>query len=258
MTITKNPVYKKEITVGNRSMKISSALFAFCGLLAVTALYSIYAAMQQIGITSEIHYSRFTAIYPFVSFIAFILLMLMIPALSAGLISGEYEQGLLELILITDISPLDIIIGKISSALTIVMVMAIAALPVQVMVFIYGGTTVMGIACMLLALMAAALQVASVSVFFSALTRKTMPAMFFSYSFVAFMFSGLIFTGSAVDSSLLGFAFIFDPVITYVHVLSEGHPGYTVVGLAVQLIVSALFIYFGARVLGREFHRKKD
>ena len=137
-----NPVYKRELTVSSRSIRMALILLIFNSVLAIVALFNMFTVVEQVKVTAEIQYSRFLELYTFVSSIEFLMLMFIMPALTASSISGERERQTLELMLTTTMKPKEIILGKFWSALTTMLILAISALPVQSLVFVYGGITI--------------------------------------------------------------------------------------------------------------------
>ncbi len=145
-----NPVFRRELTVGSRSIRMAVILVVFNGILAVVALFNLYSVMEQVKITAEIQYSRFLDLYTFVSAIEFIMLMFIMPALTASSISGERERQTLELMLTTTMEPREMVMGKLYSSLTTMLILAVSALPIQSLVFVYGGITVADIGLLFL------------------------------------------------------------------------------------------------------------
>lgn len=99
----------------------------------------MYSVAEQVRTTAEIQYSQFLDLYTFVSSIEFIMLLFIMPALTASSISGERERQTLELMLTTTMEPRDMVLGKLASSLVTMLVLAVSALPVQALVFVYGA-----------------------------------------------------------------------------------------------------------------------
>ena len=131
-----NPVYRRELTINSRSVRLAAILLIFDSILAVAALLNMYSVVGQVKVTAEIQYSRFLELYTFVSSIEFIMLMFIMPALTASSVSGEREKQTLELMLTTTMKPREIILGKLFSALTMMLLLAVSALPIQSLVFV--------------------------------------------------------------------------------------------------------------------------
>ena len=127
------------MTVGSRSIRMMAILFFFNSILAAVALFNMYSVAEQVRTTAEIQYSQFLDLYTFVSSIEFIMLLFIMPALTASSISGERERQTLELMLTTTMEPRDMVLGKLASSLVTMLVLAVSALPVQALVFVSGG-----------------------------------------------------------------------------------------------------------------------
>ena len=96
------------MTVGSRSIRMMAILFVFNSILAAVALFNMYSVAEQVRTTAEIQYSQFLDLYTFVSSIEFIMLLFIMPALTASSISGERERQTLELMLTTTMEPRDV------------------------------------------------------------------------------------------------------------------------------------------------------
>ena len=134
-----NPVYKRECMVSARSFKLALVLLIFNGILALVALLNMYSALAQVRLTAEVQYTGFLDLYMFVAALEFLMLILIMPAVTAGSISGERERQTLDLMLTTCMTPVDIVLGKLEAALGTMFLMVVSSLPVLAMVFVYGG-----------------------------------------------------------------------------------------------------------------------
>ena len=77
------------MTVGSRSIRMMAILFVFNSILAAVALFNMYSVAEQVRTTAEIQYSQFLDLYTFVSSIEFIMLLFIMPALTASSISAS-------------------------------------------------------------------------------------------------------------------------------------------------------------------------
>ena len=136
-----NPVYKRECMVSARSFKLALVLLVFNGILALVALLNMYSALAQVRLTAEVQYTGFLDLYMFVASLEFLMLILIMPAMTAGSISGERERQTLDLMLTTCMTPADIVLGKLEAALGTMFLMVVSSLPILAMVFVYGGVT---------------------------------------------------------------------------------------------------------------------
>lgn len=185
-----NPVYKREMTVASRSIRIAFIFMAFNGILAIVALFNMFSVVEQVKVTAEIQYSRFLELYVFVSTVEFIMLMFIMPALTAGSISGERERQTLDLMLTTTMKPREIIFGKLSSAITTLLLLVLSGIPVQSLVFVYGGITVPDMMLLLACYGTVALLAGGVGIFFSSLLKKSTVATVCTYATIIIVVAG--------------------------------------------------------------------
>ena len=100
-----NPIYKKEVKVSSRSMRLSMILMVFNGVLAAAALLNMYSVLYRVWTTAEIQYSGFLEMYVFVAAVEFAMLLFIMPAVAAGSISGERERQTFNILLSTQTTP---------------------------------------------------------------------------------------------------------------------------------------------------------
>lgn len=185
-----NPVYRRESMVSARSFKLSLILLVFNGILALVALLNMYSTLAQVRLTAEIQYSSFLDLYVFVAVLEFVMLIFIMPALTAGSISGERERQTLELMLTTRMTPAEIVLGKLMASLSTMFLMIISSFPILAMVFVYGGVTLNDIVELLLCYVAAALFVGSLGICCSAVFQKTTFSTVVSYGLLALVVLG--------------------------------------------------------------------
>ena len=134
-----NPVYKREMLVRSRSFRIPLIIMIFNGILALVALLNMYQSIAQVKVSGSVTYENFLQLYTFGAALEFMMLMFIMPALTSASISGERERHTLELMFTTKIRPVDIVIGKLASAFTHLMILVFSSLPVLMLTFIYGS-----------------------------------------------------------------------------------------------------------------------
>lgn len=187
-----NPVYRQEAKVSARSFKLPLIVLVFNCVLAVVALLDMYTMIAQVRLTAELQYSSFLGLYIFVASVEFVLLLLFIPAVTAGSISGERERQTLDLMLTTHLTGADIVFGKLASSLSTIFLLIVSSFPILALVFIYGGVTAADVAALLLCYVTTALLVGSIGVFCSAAARRSVMATVASYCLTALLSVGTI------------------------------------------------------------------
>lgn len=185
-----NPVYKREVMVSSRSIKLVLILLAFNGILAAVALLNMYSTVSQMKLTAEMQYSNFLELYMFVSSIEFVMLLFLVPAITSGSISGERERQTLDLLLLTDMSALEIIIGKLLSSLTTLFMLVISSFPVLALVFVYGGVTLSDLGVLFLCYISTAIFTGSLGICFSVLMKRSVASTVLTYAGLAIIVLG--------------------------------------------------------------------
>lgn len=185
-----NPVYKREAMVSARSFRLALILLVFNGILTLVAMLNMYSTLAQVRLTAEVQYTSFMDLYLFVAVLEFVMLLFIMPSITAGSISGERERQTLELMLTTQMTPLQIVFGKLASSMSTMLLMMISSLPIISMVFVYGGVTMKDVALLLLCFIVAALFVGSLGICCSALFRKSTLATAVTYGLVGVVVLG--------------------------------------------------------------------
>ncbi|MGL5436226.1 MAG: ABC transporter permease [Lachnospiraceae bacterium] len=176
-----NPVYKREAMVSARSFKLALVLLIFNGILALVALLNMYSMLTQVRQTAHMQYSSFLDLYIFVAVLEFVMLIFIMPAITAGSISGERERQTLDLMLTTKMTPAEIVFGKLISSMSTMLLMIVSSFPILAMVFVYGGVTLTDMGSLLFCYMAAALFIGSLGICCSAVFKKSTVSTVISY-----------------------------------------------------------------------------
>jgi len=187
-----NPVYRQETKTSARSFRFPMVILLFNGVLAVVALLDMYSMITQVRRTAEIQYSSFLSLYIFVAVVEFVLLLFLVPALTAGSISGEKERQTLSLMLTTRMTAADIVFGKLFASLSTVLLLIVSSFPILSLVFIYGGVTVKDVFLLVLCYSVTALVVGCIGIFCSACFKKSTIATVASYCMTVFLVVGTV------------------------------------------------------------------
>ncbi len=185
-----NPVYRREMTVRSRSLRMPMVFFMFNGVLAVAALLNMYQTVAQARSSAVIQYSSFLDLYAFVATLEFLLLLFIIPALTSGSISGERERQTLELLFTTKMSPADIILGKLFSAVEQLLVLVVSSLPVVLLTFVYGSVDFFDLGLLLVCFLVVAFYAGGIGMLFSALLRRSTFSNVYTYGLLLLIVVG--------------------------------------------------------------------
>lgn len=189
-----NPVLLKELKVRMRGWKAAGIIALYLLVLSLVALFIIYTTfMNPYG--SSIDPQASIGAYTGLAVIQFILIMFIVPALTAGAISGEREKQTLDLVLCTKLRPISIITGKLFASTSQTLLLIIASFPIFSMVFLFGGISINEIMQLFGFYIITAVTIGSIGIFFSTYLRRTTAATVLTYGTVAFLAFGTIFIG---------------------------------------------------------------
>jgi ABC-type transport system involved in multi-copper enzyme maturation permease subunit len=180
----------KELRSRMRGRRAFVVLTLYLGLLALIT-YGAYlivapSARQGFGGGGFVNQANTSAIvgqtiFTLLSIFQLILICFIAPGFTAGQISLEREKQTLDLLVSTPMRPGAIVIGKLLAALAFVVLMIVAAVPITAIVLMYGGASVDDIVRQQLVLLATAVALGAIGLFFSALLKRTQAATVLSY-----------------------------------------------------------------------------
>ena len=185
-----NPVYKREMMVSSRSMRIPLTITVFNSILAVVALLNMYSNVVQVQLTADVQYGSFLDLYKFVATIEFVMLMFIMPAITSGTISGERERQTLDLMLTTGLNSWEIVAGKLGAAFATMFLVVVSSFPVFALVFVYGGITGKYVALMFACFVVSAFFAGSLGICCSSLFKRSTVATVAAYGTLALTVAG--------------------------------------------------------------------
>lgn len=194
----KNPVALKELRGRMRGPRAFVVLT--CYLIVVggfTALLYVAGTAAAYSTTGEVDGGTLgRVLFGSVVAIELFLVTFITPAFTAGSISGEHESQTYDLLRTTLLPERQLVFGKLFSALAYVLLLLLAAIPLQSIAFLFGGVDVEEILISLVVLLATAIFLGTVGVYYSAVTRRTLRANIMTY--VTILTVVLVTTAGAV------------------------------------------------------------
>ena len=189
----RNPVFSREMRVSSRSIRLPLILAVFNGILSVAALLNMYSAVTQVRTSAAIQYTRFMDMYELVATIEFVLLVFLSPAVTAASISGERERQTLDLMLSTQMTASQVVVGKLMGALATQFLLIISGFPLVAMVFVYGGITWGDALELILCYVAAAFFAGSLGICCSSLFKRSTISTVVTYWIMTAVVGGTFF-----------------------------------------------------------------
>lgn len=229
--MTINPVLLKEIKVKMRSWKAAGIIGGYLLILAAVALFITYANNNDMyGSTINPQFS--IGAYTGIAVVQFILILFIAPALTAGAIAGERERQTLDLLLCTKLAPRSIILGKLLSSMSHVLILIIASIPMFSIVFLYGGISALELAQLFAFYIVTAIMAGSIGIFFSTYVKKTIAATVLTYALGILMCFGTLFIAAFYVRIVYNFnyqhylpLFYFNPLAGFSSLLSSQFGG---------------------------------
>jgi len=134
-----NPLIVKDGVSRMRSWQAPVIITLYLGLLGAwgfgTFVLAVVSAQTQHAVSATIGSTVFQSL----AFFELALITLFTPALAAGAISGERERQTFDVLLVSRVSALGIVWGKLVASLAYVLLLILTALPLFAAVFLFGG-----------------------------------------------------------------------------------------------------------------------
>ncbi len=191
--LLRNPVMVKELRGRMRGARAFSVLTIYLTLLGVFAVL-VYIAVTESSTSvsgqadvGEIGRTLFGGVVA----IEMLLIAFLAPAFTSGAISGEREHQTFELLRATLLPAHALVLGKLTSAMLYVLLLLLAAIPLQSIAFFFGGVSETELLLALVVLSASALFFCSVGVYFSARSRRTLSASLLALGLTLFFMFGI-------------------------------------------------------------------
>lgn len=175
-----NPILKKELVLGARSIKFPMALLFYSGCLSVTALVTLDGMTSFGYYGGNIDFSSLTSIFLILAYMQLFMICIIIPILTAGSIAGERERQTLDIMLTAPVSPLSIVLGKLFASMANVFLFVISSLPAMAIAFLYGGIKWQYLLIFIVSIMCIAFFSGAIGLWCSSVYRKTIVSVIVS------------------------------------------------------------------------------
>ena len=271
-----NPVLRNESKLSVRTPRFSLMILIYVSVLTVGTLI-FYNSYSREVYASGINPQGAVTLYIAMAVIQAILLMFIVPSLTATSICSEREKQTLDILLSTRLSPFQIIFGKLSASSLKVIMLVICTIPLYAICGLIGGVKISNILILTGSFIINTIFVGAMGVFISAYSKTSKAATALTYALVLFIFVGTIviayiilmlnsykgaYNGNIPEIPIIAY---LSPAIGFFVMLSNQvgfggdslyfigqiglskHADYISVGI--QLLLSFIFIYFASRRL---------
>jgi len=189
------PILTKDLTEQAQQKRTYLIRFAYAFVLFVTACALFYANM---GVSADagtalgrgrLHFSRLL-IFQIAA------LYLVVPLLTAGAITAEKQSDTLVLLLLTTLTPRQIVVQKFASRMTPILTFVCLSFPLLAITYTFGGVTLGELIFGILLLISTCVQLGAFAILCSAYCVTTAQSLVATYlGFAAFLWIAFSFTG---------------------------------------------------------------
>lgn len=267
-----NPIILKESKIKMRTWKAAAIIFLYLALLGSVSLIVLSQTLYSVD------FDRYSVeAFFFTTAIAqYCMICFIVPALTSSSISGERERQTLDLLLCTKLKPSSIIIGKLITSISHVLMLVIASMPIYSLLFLFGGFSFFTLLKILLSYIIVSFLIGCFGVFYSTLLKRTITATVVTYLTVLFIMLGtffisLLYISLTYDYSGMsrykdvgfwlmylnpgsGFvSMLMNEMGRYSNLTEIGIPdnltAYWLINLAISIVVSFVLLLLSARIL---------
>jgi len=189
-----NPIIVKELRSrmrGGRAFATLTGVLILLGIFSFTLYRVAIVASNYAGTPMSPQVGQI--LFAGLAFLELMIICAIVPAVTAGAISGEKEGQTYEMLLTTPLSPASILWGKLISALSYIFILIFASVPLSSLVSTFGGVAVRDMLKAIVILGVVTLLLGVIGLFVSSLLGRTGRATAITYLIVLLMLFGPLF-----------------------------------------------------------------
>lgn len=206
-------VFFQEMTLGGRRFQLHVFRWVYAGWLVLQVFFFFFAylleawkAQAPVGSTPEIVGARFANTFVWQQVV---LLMVVVPAVVAGSITDEKRKGTLQHLLLTEMEPRHIILGKLLGRVCQVLLVMLAGLPLFALLAGFGGVPPLTMLLVGASLLMPLFGLAAITILASVWCQQTRDAVFAVYGAGLALAVGIVVVGGPLRS--LDPLFVIEP-----------------------------------------------
>ena len=232
-----NPVMVKELRGRMRGPRAFILLTIYLGILGGVMMLLYLALVRNGGNSLNAGQEVGRGLFLTIATVALIEVCVIAPTLTSGSIVGEKERQTYDLLIASQLSPWQIVWGKMISALGFSLLLIIAIVPLMSITFLFGGVSLTEVIIAILGLMATSLFFASAGMFCSSVMRSTLGATSFALGSIITMLLGIPFL-IFVISLIFDLTWQESPILIYLGLLFISIHPFMALGASEILILS--------------------
>jgi ABC-2 type transport system permease protein len=239
-TLVRNmAVLTKELRTRMRGRRAAIIITVYLALLTGIGALMLFIQRQQIQSSYSVSSAAAigSQIFAVLSLFQLFLVVFIVPGLTGSAIAGERDRQTLDLLLGTQVSSLWIVLGKILSSLSYVIILLLAALPIFSLAFLFGGVSPRQEALSFVIALASALTLGTIGVFLSVMVRRGQIATVLAYAVTFLLIIGTLIatafiaaaSGGSVNNTAVMAPLVFNPLAALASTLSTLFPASSMV-----------------------------
>jgi ABC-2 type transport system permease protein len=178
-----NPVMVKELRGRMRGMRAFIVLTVYLGLMSafMAIIYLTFTTFND-NLSSAAAGAAGRLLFMGVVGVEMLLIIFIAPAFTSGAITGERERQTYDLLKTTLLASPSFVVGKLESALSYVLLLLLAAVPLQSLAFLFGGVSQAEVGIAFVILTVTAITLGTIGIYFSAVSPRTLSASIQTYT----------------------------------------------------------------------------
>lgn len=188
-----NPVLVKEMRSRMRGSRahIIISVYLLLMSLQISLVYLVFTVSTDASVTVEINQVAGKIIFGLVVGFEVLMVCFLAPALTASAISAERERQTYDLIRTTLLTARSLVLGKLTSALSFLLLLLVVGLPLMSLAFLFGGVAIEEVFIAFLLLIITTLNFCATGVLISSLMKSTLASTVISYIVSLLMVFGI-------------------------------------------------------------------
>lgn len=188
-----NPILVKDLRSRMRGARAYVLISIYLMILTGVTLLLYVAVAGSAGNDLNAGRRIGQALFFTIATVALIEVCLITPVLTSGSIAGEKERQTYDLLVVSLLTPWQIVWGKLISALAFALLLIIAIVPVMSLAFLFGGVGLTEVLIAIIGLVATAMLYATIGLFWSAMMNSSLGATSFAIGTVIALLLGIPF-----------------------------------------------------------------
>ncbi len=222
----KNPIWEMELKLKMKNVSVPVIIMlynAFFSLISIVSLIS-FSDLSDVGWDNA--FLDLISVFLILGILQYVFILFLAPVCTASAIAGERERGTLDLLLASPMRPVQIILGKLTANVFIILLFSISSMPILSVGFIFGGVGIKELLFFFFILFLIAFYCSSIGIYCSCKVSKKIIAFFLTGLIEFFFTVGNLYIiffleNMKVFTKIAGYLLLINPFILIVWMYDE-------------------------------------